>query len=260
VGSLLNAIPGLNKLGVPLPNQFSAWGVSNEQCRAYLAAPVPNAQAAIVRLSTSLPPFAQTSLGQVLGEFYFVSNRSYFAWSGIPFVQPYLQPATNAGQQFIHAGVFPLPAVQAPAPPDLFSQLGTRANLVYYDWEITPQRIWSGRLMFDLVSILSKRFPQAADSASKNWIVAVMPELWKDQANPSQTVTEINQTAPNELMLVRKSHLGFTGFELAALSAWIDSPGFPLRYVPTKLVPSPRANPAGGARQPGKPPVVPGKP
>jgi hypothetical protein len=37
-------------------------------------------------------------------------------------------------------------------------------------------------------------------------------------------------SSPQELSLVRKSQLGFTGFELAALMRWVESPGFPLRY------------------------------
>jgi hypothetical protein len=49
-------------------------------------------------------------------------------------------------------------------------------------------------------------------------------------------VTEITQTSPQELALVRKSHVGFTGFELATLSAWMDSPGFPLTFeMPARL-------------------------
>lgn len=270
VAPLLNAVPGLANLGLtPLPNQISAWGISNEQCRAYLAAPVASSAGAIARLAPTLPAYVQTNLGRVLGEFLYFSNRAYLAWGNIPFIQPYLQSTTNAGHQFIHGGVFPLPPRQVPAPPDLFAQLGNRNNLLYYDWEITPQRLWNSRLFIDLINILSQRYPQRSDSPSKNWLTAILPELWGDGTNPSQTVTEISQSAPNELLLVRKSHLGLTGFELALLSAWLDSPGFPLDYVPPKPVPSSRdTNAAAGARGPApaatppraRPPTVPAKP
>lgn len=257
VSSLLAAIPSAEKLGLnPLPNQLCAWGISNEQCRVYWAAPVSNGVAAVQRLALSIPPFMQSLLGPLLGDFFYVSNKTFFAWGGIPFIQPYLQPATNQNQQFVHGGIFPLPPRQIAPPPELYGQFTTRANLLYYDWEITPQRLWSGRMFIDLVNILSKRYPQGTNSASKAWLSAVVTDLWKDPANPSQTVTEITQTAPNELTLVRKSHLGLTGFEMAALSAWLDSPGFPMSYVPPRLVPTGRTN-APSAK--GNPPVAPGK-
>ncbi|MFM1769723.1 MAG: hypothetical protein RJA22_2252 [Verrucomicrobiota bacterium] len=241
VNGLLNAIPGLAQAGLkPLPNQFCAWGVSNEQSRVYMAAPVANPGPAISQLAVGLPPFFKDRFGQIFGEFFYVSNRNYLFWGNIPFVQPYLQPVTNAGQTFLHAGVFPLPPRQTPPPPDLFSQLAARPTLLYYDWEITPQRILNGRLLWDLVHILSKHLPQGETSPSRLWLAAVLPELWKDPVNPSQSVTEITLASPNELRLVRKSHLGLTGFEMASLSAWADSPGFPLRYVPPRRMTEPR--------------------
>ena len=36
------------------------------------------------------------------------------------------------------------------------------------------------------------------------------------------TVTDMTQTGPSELTLVRKSHAGFTGFELLALARALD--------------------------------------
>jgi len=247
VASLLGAIPGIGKLGLQTwPNQLTAWGVSNEQCRVYMAAPVPNASAAVSRLAVGMPLFLQSHLGPLLGDFFYNSNRSYLAWRDIPFVEPYGRAYTNAGQQFIQLGIFPLPLQQSPAPPDLFSQFGSRANLLYYDWEITPQRIWSNRLFFDLANILSKRYPQPPETPSKAWLMAVIAQFWKDPANPSQSVTEITQTGPNELQLIRKSHAGLTGFEMAALSVWLDSPVFP-RYAPPGLVTG-----AHGTNAPGK--------
>ena len=198
-------------------------------------------------------------LGQILGEFYYVSNRNYLAWGNVPFIQPYLQPATNAGQTFLEVGIFPLPSRQTPPPPDLFNQLGGRPNLVYYDWEITPQRLWNSRLLWDFFHILSRHLPQPENSPSKNWLMALLAELWKDPANPSQSVTEITQVSPTELRLIRKSHVGLTGFELASLSAWMDSPGFPLRYVPPKLMSEGRGTNAPGAKAAAPRPAAPGK-
>lgn len=249
VAPLLNAVPGLAKAGLtPTPNQICVWGFSNEQCRVYASMPSPAPAAAVGRLALGLPELLHTKLDRVLGEFYYVSNRSYLAWGNVPFIQPYLQPTTNAGQKFLEAGIFPLPARQTPAPLDLFNQLGGRPNLVYYDWEITPQRLWNGRLLWDFFHILSRHLPQPDTSASKTWLTGLVNELWKDPSNPSQSVTEVTLASPTELRLVRKSHLGLTGFELASLSAWLDSPGFPLRYVPPQRLSSGRGTNAPGAK------------
>ena len=40
--------------------------------------------------------------------------------------------------------------------------------------------------------------------------------------------TEVTQTAPNELQVLRNSDLGFTSFELIALLDWIERPAWPL--------------------------------
>jgi len=261
IAPLLNSVPGLAKIGLnPMPNQLCVWGVSNEQCRVYLSTPAPGPAAAIGRLALGLPEFLRSQLGQILGEFYYVSNRNYFAWGNIPFVQPYLQPSTNAGQTFLHAGIFPLPGRQTAPPADLFTQLGGRGNLLYYDWEITPQRLWNGRLLWDLFHILSRHLPQSENSPSKAWLMALLAELWKDPANPSQAVTEITQVTPTELRLIRKSHLGLTGFELASLSAWLDSPGFPLRYVPPKRMSEGRGTNAPAAKAAAPRPAAPAAP
>ena len=51
---------------------------------------------------------------------------------------------------------------------------------------------------------------------------------------------------PQELALVRRSHVGFTGFELAAFSVWLESPDFPFNFqLPvTKARPGTNSAPA----------------
>jgi len=52
----------------------------------------------------------------------------------------------------------------------------------------------------------------------------------------------------NELDLVRKSHIGFTGFELATLSLWFESPGFPFKIEPRPPTPFPATTNAPSAK------------
>jgi hypothetical protein len=220
----------------PAPNQVCFWGSTNDPCRVYFAYPVDNAHAALRQAAIGFPAYIEKALVQHLGEFWYVSNQNVFVWRSLPFIQPYLQGVTNDGTPFLHGGLFPLPPKQTPVPPDLFAQLGQRTNLLYYDWEFTPFRIIHGNQLFQILNIASRRVLQPQTTPCKNWVSAVVQELGKDPQNPSQSVTEITQTAPNELTLTRKSHLGLTGFEIAMLSAWLDSPGFPFRYEPPKVI------------------------
>jgi hypothetical protein len=50
-----------------------------------------------------------------------------------------------------------------------------------------------------------------------------------DAAAPKlgNTITEISLVSPQELALVRSSHIGFNALELVTLANWIESPTFP---------------------------------
>ena len=53
-----------------------------------------------------------------------------------------------------------------------------------------------------------------------------------------ETVHRLARLPPQELVLVRRSHVGFTGFELATLSLWLDTPGFPFEFDLPAPIPS----------------------
>jgi hypothetical protein len=55
---------------------------------------------------------------------------------------------------------------------------------------------------------------------AERWIAGIAPML-------GNTATEITVSGPNELTFVRRSHIGFTGFELIMLSRWLADPDFP---------------------------------
>ena len=229
---LLPRIKGLSEMGLKTyPNQFCAWGLNYEQGQISLTAPVPHAATAMNQISAGLPKALQTWFQQTMGEFYFVSNRAEFLWSGIPFVTPFVRPATNAGQEFIHFGMLPTPKKE-PAPPEMFGAFANRTNLLYWDFEITGQRVLHGLQFYQLADILSHHGTVTTNLPTQFWMTVIAPLL-------GETVTEVALTAPRELTLVRKSHLGFTGFELASLMHWIESPGFPFAFKSsTRLIPA----------------------
>src|SRR5437667_7237387 len=81
----------------------------------------------------------------------------------------------------------------------------------------------------------------------ENWLSAIAPLL-------GNTITEGTLSSPKELTIVRKSDLGWTGFELATLGRWIDSRGFPWTFEPP---PSTSSHPRGLESKTNNPPAKP---
>jgi hypothetical protein len=261
VSPLLQEIPHFADLGLAkVPSQVTAWAnpfnseLARDQCRVNFAIPYADVEGAVRQLAGKLPGFVEKNLGKYLGDFYYASNQNLVYWA-LPFIQPHVRAVTNAGARFLQGGLFQLPPRQSPAPSGLFAQLGTRTNLLYYDYELTYHRLHHGNQLYQLLNMASRRFGQGTNSPVKLWLAAVIEELGGGTNAPSETVTEITQTAPGELTLVRKSHLGFTGFELASFGAFLDSPGFPFRFELPKLLPGPKDKPAAGRTNP--PPLSP---
>lgn len=133
------------------------------------------------------------------------------------------------------AGTFPAAPSNQPLPAELLAQLISRTNLVYYDWEITGQRLVQWHQINQAFSVLPTpgKLPEiSAPTAGPQWLVAISPLL-------GNSATDILLTSPQELTLVRKSHLGLTGFELVALVKWLEAPEFPGVDLPWPFV-SPR--------------------
>ena len=173
-----------------------------------------------------------------------VMTNGQISWRGVPFVAPNLRALHEPDGDFLFAGVFPNTPKPRPPPPELFAQLD-RTNLAYYDWEITGERL---RLLTQLsqLSLMVTRHRQFdVHSAACKWLARVGPTL-------GNTVTEITQTAPNELSFTRKAPGGLTAVELTALANWLEATNFPgcdLRLPTTKFVKHPHP------QTPGTPPV-----
>lgn len=250
IAPLLGLSKPLAEAGLSLPNQFCSWGINHEHCRMYFTVPVTGATNAMNRLSTAVPKFIYSVFDTPMGDFLYSSNRSELLWGGVPFITPLMRPHLNGRDEYLFGGLFAPSAKHTPVPDELFAQVRGRTNLIYYDWEITEHRLTHGKMFFQLASILDGRPPPSTNRVSQRWLAAIGPKL-------GNTATEITQTGPQELALVRRSHVGFTGFELAAFSVWLESPGFPFEFqlpvnkspgranaVPGGTVPTARSNPA----------------
>jgi hypothetical protein len=152
---------------------------------------------------------------------------------------PTLHPVKNGTNEFLFGAIFPPLGEVTPVPDELLAQLRGRTNLIYYDWEITEERLIHAKQLYQLACMADSRYLPSTNSASKRWLAAVGPKL-------GNTVTEIVQSNPQELTLVRKSHLGWTGFELVTLSTWLDSPGFPFAFELPHIWGKPSTNAVSG--------------
>jgi hypothetical protein len=106
-------------------------------------------------------------------------------------------------------------------------------NLVYYDWEITEDRLPQVRSLTDFLFVLSGSGQQfiAADAPAQKWLDAVAPKL----GNCGTVGTIVSS---NEVALVRNGSIGLTAFELTMLKGWIASPNFPLSARMDRVRPS----------------------
>lgn len=231
----------------PLPNQFCAWGINHEQCRMFFTVPVTGATNAMRKMSTAVPKFLHSIFATPQGNFLYSTNRAEILWGNVPWIIPRLHPHQNGRDEYLFGSIFPLGQKHTPVPDELFAQVRGRTNLIYYDWEITEHRLTHGWMFFQLASMLDGRPPPSANTVSRRWLSAIGPKL-------GNTATEITQTGPQELVLVRRSPIGFTGFELAAFSVWLESPGFPFNFqLPVNKPARANAAPSGATAPAVKP-------
>ncbi|HXI54233.1 MAG TPA: hypothetical protein VNH84_22125 [Candidatus Saccharimonadales bacterium] len=224
VGPLLSVIAGGMDVGVkPLPNQYCAWGINHPQCRIFFGVPVIGNSTNIMKdVASQLPRFILATVTNVRGDFFYVSNRSELAWIDLQYMIPVVHADRMGLDDYLVGGTFPLSDKRTPPPDKLFEQVRGRTNLFYYDWEITQARLVHGKQFYQLLCGATGRHVPSTNTAVQRWIAAVGPKL-------TNTVTEITQAGPQELSLVRRSPIGFTGFELATLATFLDSPAFPFR-------------------------------
>ena len=131
----------------------------------------------------------------------------------------------EAGTEFVLGGFFPPLTRTNAVAAELYAQFLGRPDVLYYDWEITQERLKQWREMYLLRSFFLMSSYSPTNAPSQKWLIALEPEL-------GNTITEATLTSPNEVLVTRKSHLGFTGWELVTLMRWLDSTHFPMTFDP----------------------------
>ena len=221
---ILGQMEAVRELGLKtIPDQFCLWGQGYETAHTFLTLPTPNASNAVQQLAPVVPRVLEKHLPNAMGKIFWNSNKADLSWRELPFVAPHLRPARTGQDEFLFAELFPLTAQTTPPPAELMAQVQGRKDLVYYDWELSQARLSHAKQFYQLYNIVTHRRMVPATAPTEKWLVALTPFL-------GNTVTEVTKSSPNELLLVRKSHVGLTAFELVTLARWIDSPSFPFRF------------------------------
>jgi hypothetical protein len=226
----LKHVKGFSRLALKNPpNQIFMWGLGSAHVQTIVAMPMPDPTNTVKELAPRLPDFIRTYFADAPGKFLWISNRAEWIWSDLLMVIPNVRPERLPNGDYLVAGLFPTRPNSNTAPAELFGQVTTRTNLVYYDWELTQDRLTHARQTMQLVDIFNKRRISTTNQIGHRWSVDIAPFL-------GNSATEVTLTSPKQLSVMRKSHLGLTGFELMLLTRWIESPGFPLRYEPPPLL------------------------
>ena len=230
IAPVLNQVKGFASLRLKdPPNQVCMWARATVPVQTSLTVPMPDPTNVVKEIAPRLPDLVKAHFTNAPGRFLWISNRAEWLWSGLPLFIPHLRPLKEPNGDFLFGGLFPAGPKSNAAPAELFAQVIGRTNLVYYDWELTQERLAQVRYMTQLVDMINNRRLATTNSTGFQWLREIEPLL-------GNSITEVTLSSPKELSFVRKSDLGFTGFELVMLSRWIESAGFPLRYEPPPLI------------------------
>jgi hypothetical protein len=260
IAAYMNPAEPLSKLADnPLAGQFYVWGLGQMVLQNYAAWPVANATNSLRRIGAEAPAAFNLDLKRLIaGELRWQPEHDTLLWGNLSAITaPTLQVAPETNGQYLLVSFFPLLPKSKPAPDELFQQVRSRTNLVYYDWEGTGQRLIPWQMLSAILPILPVNSTppvstnispaalrtRSALIAEQNWFNGVGPML-----TTGNTVTEITRTAPAELTIVRQSPFVLTAVEFIYLSHWITGTGRPpinLNLLPPPAkVTGPGANPA----------------
>ncbi len=236
----------------PPPDQFFIWTLPQIPFQTFAAAPVPEATAALLRLHAKLSALPATNSQNAFATPMTMElTNGQISWDGLPFVAPFVQALHEPAGDFLFGGFFPNTPRSRAWPPALLQQLNT-PDLVYYHWEITAGCLSELPELTQFMLMMTQHKQLDADSAAGKWLNHIGP-------TPGNSVTEVRQTAPNELTFTREAPDGLTAIELVALANWLEAANFPgcdLRLPPRRKHQPPQL-PGAPARPAPASPVLP---
>ena len=219
--------PYLNKLpwfqtwdSKTIPNQMAIWMQPLTEFQTFFGFPIADGKGFMDKVGTNLAPILTGENPKIMGTFYMSTNGESFRVDDIPLRPP---PGVTLRRTndltFVSGGFFQSKLTTNPVPAGLIKQLD-KPGLVGYSWEITEESIKHWRVLAQLRGIVFHQPSVNLTDPGQLWLQEVGGKL-------GNAVTEIQQTAPNELTISRSGAAGLSGFELVALSRWIDGRTLP---------------------------------
>jgi len=227
---LIRALPGITDLGIEkLPSQVCVWSQGQGPFKTYCVFPMNHASNVLRQIAPRVPRFLRNYLAEPPGNLVYGTNDSEVIWRGLPLVFPVVKAASDAATECFEIGLLPPLGRTKPPPDELLAQFRNRSDLACYDWEITQDRVVEAQRVYQVIDMIHLRRMAGTNEPGFRWFNEAAPRL-------GNTVTEVSIISRADLKVIRKSHVGFTGFELATLLRWIESPAFPLGYEPRPSV------------------------
>lgn len=228
-------------------SQAYFWTLSQVPFQYYFALASSSPKSELDRLGDVIPrewnPVLKASNS---GEFGWSSNKTQLQMKGGALLAPFVLATNDATGGWITGGFFPFVPNRQPAPKELLDQFRNRKDLVYYDWEISQERVGFWRVMGQVAPVFGRKV--AVDDIREQRRLFSTTERFLDgvAGQLGNTVTEAAQSGPKEFSVIRKSHLGLSGFELVKLARWLaDSPSS-LTSMTSPAVPAPGTAPTVG--------------
>jgi len=222
------------QLGAP-PNQIYFWAQAGLPFLAYFCAPLADASNQVNRLAERLMEEANPWLvANAMGKVERSKDVTGAAWMDLPIIAPYLHSVASSGGSFALGALVQSAGSNRP-PQELFAQFLSRTNLIYYDWELTGERVVAWLHVGQLFRLIWNRAQLPSQSASMAWLTVAGPRL-------GNCVSSVTLTGRDHLSFVRMSSIGLTAVEVHVLADWFESPEFP-RGLHTLLAQNPTWSP-----------------
>jgi len=217
---LLASLPFWPKLGLGQPpTQFYTWSQAGLPFQTYFAAPLADASNRLVALAGRLVVQNAWLATNGLGCFT-NSADGRLLWEDIIIMEPWLSAPSAAAGGWLAGGFFPATRTNRPAPAELLAQFQHSPTIVYYDWEITEERVQDWMYIAQLLRLALHQAQVPPPSAAIKWLTAISPNL-------GNCGTIIYYQPPSEWTVNRRSSMGLSAAELHLLADWLESPRFP---------------------------------
>ncbi|HEV2209265.1 MAG TPA: hypothetical protein VG167_10855 [Verrucomicrobiae bacterium] len=221
---LLTNWPAWKSLQLPSsPNQVFVWALRGVPIQDFAAAPLTNADGAVRVLGNDLMRFANAALAERrFGGFEF-TNADELIWRGAPFISPSVRSISDQRGQVLLAGLVHLPEKGLVPPPELWNQVFSRTNLVYYGWELTGPRLEQWLYLTQLARVLAHQPQMPPASPGLEWLDGAAPRF-------GNCITIVTDANPQFLHITRRCKFGLTSIEFHVLVDWLESAAFPCGF------------------------------